>query len=147
MTLKTLADHLDLSPATISLVVNRAPAAHAIPRATQERVLAAARRFGYRPNPIARSLQAKRAFTIGVLVPEISEGYAALVMSGIEDHLLQTGYLYFVASDRHRRDVIDEYPRLLLDRAVEGLIAVDTRVSAARRSQWWRCLGMARRLA
>jgi DNA-binding LacI/PurR family transcriptional regulator len=126
VTLKTLADYLGLSPSTISLVVNRAPAARAIPRATQERVLAAARRFGYRPNPIARSLQAQRAFTIGVLVPEISEGYAALVMSGIEDYLLQYGYLYFVASHRHRPDLIDEYPRLLLERAVEGLIAVDT---------------------
>lgn len=126
VTLKTLADHLGLSPATISLVVNRAPAARAIPRVTQERVLAAARRFNYRPNSIARSLQAQRTFTIGVLVPEISEGYAALVMSGIEDYLLQAGFLYFVASHRHRPDLIDEYPRLLLERAVEGLIAVDT---------------------
>jgi LacI family transcriptional regulator len=47
-------------------------------------------------------------------------------MSGLEDHLLQSGYLYFVASHRHRPDLIDEYPRLLLDRSVEGLIAVDT---------------------
>jgi LacI family transcriptional regulator len=49
-----------------------------------------------------------------------------MVMGGIEDYLLQAGYLYFVASHRHRPDLIDEYPRLLLDRAVEGLIAVDT---------------------
>lgn len=126
VTLKTLAEHLGLSPATISLVVNRAPAARTIPRATQERVLAAARRFNYRPNTIARSLRAQRTFTVGVLVPEISEGYAALVMSGIEDYLLQSGYLYFVASHRHRADLIAEYPTLLLDRAIEGLIAVDT---------------------
>ena len=126
VTLKALADRLGLSPATISLVVNRAPAARTIPRATQDRVLAAARKFNYRPNTIARSLRAQRTFTVGVLVPEISEGYAALVMSGIEDYLLQSGYLYFVTSHRHRADLIDEYPRLLLDRAVEGLIAVDT---------------------
>ena len=47
-------------------------------------------------------------------------------MGGIEDYLLQEGYLYFVASHRHRADLIDEYPRLLLDRTIEGLIAVDT---------------------
>lgn len=126
VTLKALADHLGLSPATISLVVNRAPAARSIPRATQERVLAAARRFNYRANTIARSLRAQRTFTVGVLVPEISEGYASLVMGGIEDYLLQSGYLYFVASHRHKPDLIKEYPRLLLERAVEGLIAVDT---------------------
>ena len=126
VTLKTLADHLGLSPATISLVINRAPGAQSIPPRTQERVLAAARKLNYRPNTMARSLQGQRSFTVGVLVPEISEGYAALVMGGIEDYLLQEGYLYFVASHRHRADLIDEYPRLLLDRTVEGLIAVDT---------------------
>jgi LacI family transcriptional regulator len=75
---------------------------------------------------MARSLRAQRSFTIGVVVPEISEGYAALVMSGIEDHLLEEGYFYFVVSHRHRADLILEYPRLLQQRAVEGLIAVDT---------------------
>jgi LacI family transcriptional regulator len=126
VTLKTLADHLGLSPATISIVINRSPAARSIPSRTQERVLAAARQLNYRPNSLARSLQRQRSFTIGVLVPEISEGYAAMVMGGIEDYLLQEGYLYFVASHRHRADLIDEYPRLLLERKVEGLIAVDT---------------------
>jgi DNA-binding LacI/PurR family transcriptional regulator len=126
VTLRVLADHLGLSPASISLVLNQAPAAEAIPHATQERILAAARRFHYRPNTIAKSLRRQRSFTIGVMVPEISEGYASQVMSGIEDQLLQEGYLYFVASHRHRRDLIDEYPKLLLARAVDGLIAVDT---------------------
>ena len=126
VSLKGLADYLGLSPATVSLVVSRAPAASSIPPQTKERVLAAAKKFNYRPNLLARSLRKQRSFTIGVLVPEVSEGYAALVMSGIEDHLLQAGYFYFVTSHRHRSDLIEEYPRLLLERSVEGLIAVDT---------------------
>jgi LacI family transcriptional regulator len=124
--LKFLAEHLGLSPATVSLVINRSPAAKSIPHRTQERVRAAARELNYRPNFMARSLRAQRSFTVGVVVPEISEGYAALVMSGIEDHLLEAGYFYFVVSHRHREDLIEEYPRLLQQRAVEGLIAVDT---------------------
>jgi LacI family transcriptional regulator, galactose operon repressor len=124
--LKMLAAHLGLAPATVSLVINHSPAADSIPRRTQERILAAARKFDYRPNYLARSLRAQRTYTIGVLVPEISEGYAALVLSGIEDYLLQEGYIYFVASHRHKSDLVAEYPQLLLRRAVEGLIAVDT---------------------
>jgi len=85
--------------------------------------------LNYRPNHLARSLRQQRSYTIGVLVPEISEGYAALVMSGIEDHLLQEGYFYFVVSHRHRADLLEEYPLLLQQRAVEGLIAVDTAVA------------------
>ncbi len=126
VSLKFLAEHLQLSPATVSLVINRSPAAKSIPHKTQERIRKAALELNYRPNFMARSLRAQRSFTIGVIVPEISEGYATLVMSGIEDHLLEEGYFYFVVSHRHRADLIEEYPRLLQQRAVEGLIAVDT---------------------
>jgi DNA-binding LacI/PurR family transcriptional regulator len=126
ISLKLLADHLGLSPATVSLVMNRSAVADSIPQDTQERIFAAARKFNYRPSFFARSLRTQRSFTIGVIVPEVSEGYAAMVMSGIEDHLLQEGYFYFVASHRHRPDLIDEYPRLFLGRSVDGLIAVDT---------------------
>ena len=126
ISLKSLAAHLGLSPATVSLVINRSPVAKSIPARTQERIRAAAREHNYRPNFLARSLRQQRSFTIGVVVPEISEGYAALVMSGIEDHLLQEGYFYFVVSHRHRSDLLQEYPRLLQARSVEGLIAVDT---------------------
>jgi DNA-binding LacI/PurR family transcriptional regulator len=124
--LKELAAHLGLSSATVSLVINRSPGAKSIPASTQERVRAAARELNYRPNLMARSLRQKRSFTIGVVVPEVSEGYAALVLSGIEDHLLQEGYFYFVVSHRHRPDLIEEYPSLLQQRAVEGIIAADT---------------------
>jgi DNA-binding LacI/PurR family transcriptional regulator len=130
ISLKELAEHLGLSSATVSLVINRSPGAKSIPASTQERVREAARELNYRPNLMARSLRQKRSFTIGVLVPEVSEGYAALVLSGIEDHLLQEGYFYFVVSHRHRADLIEEYPSLLQQRAVEGIIAVDTVLTA-----------------
>src|SRR6201984_1610518 len=109
--LRELADHLGLSVATVSLVMNRSPTARSIPHHTQARVRAAARELNYRPNVMARMLRQQRSFTVGVIVPDISEGYAALVLSGIEDHLLQEGYFYFVVSHRHRNDLIEEYPR------------------------------------
>lgn len=124
--LRELAEHLGLSVATVSLVMNRSPAAKSIPQQTQLRVRAAARELNYRPSAMARMLRQQRSFTIGVIVPEISEGYAALVLSGIEDHLLQEGYFYFVMSHRHKSDLIEEYPGLLQQRGVEGLIFVDT---------------------
>ena len=126
MSLKKLADYLGLSPATVSLVINRSTVADSIPQETKDRIFAAARKFKYRPNFFARSLRSQRSFTIGVIVPEVSDGYSATVMSGVEDYLLQEGYFYFVASHRHRPDLIDEYPRLFLERSIDGLIAVDT---------------------
>jgi DNA-binding LacI/PurR family transcriptional regulator len=126
VSLKQLAERLELSPATVSLVINRSPVADSIPQETKDRILVAARKYKYRPNFFARSLRAQRSFTIGVIVPEVSDGYSASVMSGVEDYLLQEGYFYFVVSHRHRADLIDEYPRLFLQRSVDGLIAVDT---------------------
>src|SRR5260370_38940747 len=99
--LKFLAEHLRLAPATVSLVINRSPAAKSIPHRTQERIRKAARELNYRPNFMARSPGAQRSFNVGVVVPEISEGYAALGLSGIGVNLLEESYFYFVVRRRH----------------------------------------------
>ena len=126
VTLKELAAILELSQSTVSRIVNGAGAAHRIAEKTQQRVLHAAALYGYSANTVARSLRQKRTYTIGVIVPEISEGYSTAVLSGIEDELLKNGYFYFVVSHRHRADLLLGYPRMMLARAVEGIIAVDT---------------------
>lgn len=126
ISLKVLGDYLDLSPATISLVLNNAPGVRSIPQETRERVLAAAKKFDYRPSFYARSLRSRQSFSIGVLVPELSDGYSVLVMGGIEEVLMEEGYFYLAASHRRKADLIEEYPRLLMDRSVEGFIAIDT---------------------
>jgi DNA-binding LacI/PurR family transcriptional regulator len=123
--LKDLAEYLGLAPATVSLVMNGSPVADTISKETKERIHAAARELGYRPNFLARCLRARRTFTIGVMIPEVSEGYNATVLSGIEDHLLQEGYFYFVASHRFQPDLIEEYPDIFLYRSVDGLIVLN----------------------
>ncbi len=127
--LKELSAYLGLSQSTVSRVINGGAKAHRIAEATQQRVLEAAARFGYEANIIARSLRQKRTFTVGVLVPEISEGYSTAVLAGVEDGLLKEGLFYFVASHRHHEDLLEAYPRLMISRAVDGIIAVDTKVS------------------
>ena len=124
--LATLSAHLGLSAAAISRVLNGAPAAKSIPKATQDRIFAAAREFSYRPNALARSLRHGRSMTIGVMVPEVSEGYATMVLAGIEQALLQAGYVFFLLSHHHRRELIERAETMLVERSVDGMIAVDT---------------------
>src|ERR1700712_1055226 len=109
ISLKAVAEYLGLSPATVSLVVNDAPGAKSIAPKTRERVLAAAKKLGYKPNFLARSLRTRQSFTIGVIVPEFSEGYFTMVMNGVEEHLLQAGYLHFVVSHQGRTDLLQGY--------------------------------------
>jgi len=126
ISLRTLGDYLNLSPATISLVLNNAPGVRSIPQETRDRVIEAAAKFDYRPSFFARSLRKRQTFTVGVLVPELSDNYTAQVLAGVEEFLIEEGYFYLTASHRRKPDLIEEYPRLLMDRAVEGFILIDT---------------------
>ena len=126
ISLRTLGEYLNLSPATISLVLNNAPGVRSIPQETRDRVIEAAAKFDYRPSFFARSLRKRQTYTIGVLVPELSDSYAAQVLDGVEEYLLEEGYFYLTASHRRKPDLIEEYPRLLMDRAVEGFVVIDT---------------------
>jgi len=107
-------------------VLNYSPLADSIPQETKDRIFEAARNLNYRPNYIARSLRNQRTHTIGVLIPEMSEGYSAAVLSGVEEKLLQEGYFYFVASHHHRENLIERNTQFLVARCVEGILAIDT---------------------
>jgi len=126
ISLRELGKHLGLSPTTVSLVLNGSPAAQSIPAATQRRVRAAARELNYRPNLLARSLRSQKSGLVGVLLPEVGEGYSALILRGIEEYLLAEGYVYLVTSHRHKPELLERGPRLLYERSVEGVIAVDS---------------------
>jgi len=126
VSLKDVAASVKLSPTTVSVVLNYSPLADSIPQETKDRIFEAARNLNYRPNYIARSLRNQRTHTIGVLIPEMSEGYSAAVLSGVEEKLLQEGYFYFVASHHHREDLIERNTQFLVARCVEGILAIDT---------------------
>lgn len=131
ISLRTLGEYLNLSPATISLVLNNAPGVRSIPQETRDRVTDAAAKFNYRPSFFARSLRKRQTLTVGVLVPELSDSYTMQVLSGVEEHLIEEGYFYLTASHRRKADLIEEYPRMFLDRSVEGLIFIDTLLEQA----------------
>src|ERR1700758_1653449 len=57
VTLKTVANHIGLTPGTISAVLNNTYAARRIPQSTKDRIFAAVREFNYQPNPLARALR------------------------------------------------------------------------------------------
>jgi DNA-binding LacI/PurR family transcriptional regulator len=123
--LKKLAQHLGLNPATVSVVLNDVPGRN-ISQATRDRIKAAAKELNYQPSLLARSLRSRRTLTIGILVPELGDGYHTQIMSGIGDHLIEAGYFYFTAHHRHRPNLIQEYSQMLINRGAEAIICVDT---------------------
>src|SRR5450756_2165697 len=101
LSLKTLGEYLSLSPATISLVVNHAAGVEPIAENTKLRVLEAVKKFGYRPNYHGRALKSRRTFSVGVIVPQLNDGYCGGILEGIETLLMEEGYIPLIAS--HRR--------------------------------------------
>lgn len=130
MSLKQLAAYLGLNPATVSVVLNDVPG-RSIPQATRDRIKAAAKQMNYEPSLLARSFRSQQTLTIGILVPELGDGYHTEVMSGIGDQLINAGYFYFTAHHRHRKDLIEDYTRMLLGRGAQGIIAIDTAIRHA----------------
>ena len=124
--LRTLAEHLELSQTTVSLVLNNSPSAKSIPQETRNRVLEAAARLNYRPNYFARSLRQSRSMSVGVLAPDLSEGYFTRVMSGVVQELTNAHYFYFTACHDWKQELIEQYPRMLVERAVDGFLLLNT---------------------
>jgi LacI family transcriptional regulator len=131
ITLKAVAQHLGLTPGTISAVLNDSPSARSIPQETKNRIHAAAKELNYRPNFFARTLRNKRTYTIGVIAEEIGDSYSSPIISGIEQYLRQRDYFFLTVVHRHDPALLSRYSQLLSERGVEGIITVDTIVQDA----------------
>ena len=82
VTLKTVADHIGLTPGTISAVLNDSYAARRIPQPTKDRILAAVREFNYQPNPLARALRTGQRIMSDGEARENAGAHGALVIVG-----------------------------------------------------------------
>lgn len=126
VTLKELAEAVGLTPGTLSVVLNNTHRASTIPEETKERIFKAAKDLNYRPNYFARSLRANRSFTIGVIAAELSDGYCAMILNGIEAGSTEQGYFYLNTSHLHRKDLLEHNSQMLIQRQVEGIITIST---------------------
>ena len=130
VTLKAVAQHLGLTPGTVSAVLNNSSAARSIPEHTRKRILAAARELNYRPNFLARSLRVRRTFTIGVIAEEIGDAYGGMVVSGVEAYLSEKYYFFFTVAHHHEAKLLDVYSDMLVARGIEGFILIDAFINA-----------------
>jgi LacI family transcriptional regulator len=94
---------------------------------TASRVLAAARELGYRPNPIARGLKTNRSYTVGVLIPDLTNPLFPPIVRGIQDRLEEAAYTPLIANtendpERERADF-----ETMRARQVEGFITATAR--------------------
>ena len=126
ITIEDVARRASVSVATVSRALRGLPN---VAPATRERVRAVALVMGYRPDPNASRLGARRTRTIGLGVPLLGVWYFSQVMAGAEAVLAADGYDVLLLSigsveARHRMTAGDGP----LHRRVDGLLLVDLRL-------------------
>src|SRR6185503_9718947 len=94
VTIHDVARRAQVSPSTVSRALS---ASHLARGTTRDRVLAAARELGYRPNPAAQSLITGRTANIGIVVPDLSNPFYTGVLRGVQSRARQAGYAVFFA--------------------------------------------------
>jgi LacI family transcriptional regulator len=124
VTIRDVAAESGYSASTVSIVLNSAPLSRYIPAETKQRIETAARRLGYRPNPLARSLRSQRSNIVGVMVFDITDPFCTPILRGLENSLYQSNYLSLLADAHNEPHRFERYLEMLLDRRVEGLIVI-----------------------
>jgi LacI family transcriptional regulator len=120
--LSDVAERAGVHPATVSRALSDSTS-HMVNSATRERVVAAARELGYRPNPIARSLKTNRSFTVAVLIPDITNPLFPPMVRGIEDALAPAGFTALVANTDNDEERARTALETMRARQVDGCIA------------------------
>lgn len=119
VTIKDIAQHLSLSVSTVSraLVDDKN-----IRRETKEKVLEAAQKLGYKPNPVATNLRYGRTNTVGVIVPGMVTPFASQVINGIQSTLYAKG-LKVIIAESNEDPKLEKENLLMMERfMVDGII-------------------------
>ncbi len=91
-TMRDIAAASGVSRSTVSRVLNDAPTRVPIAAETRERVHEAARKLGYRPNPLARALRGAPTMLIGVIVRDFSDPFFAGALEALAVETMAHGY-------------------------------------------------------
>ncbi len=122
VTIKDIAERLMISVSTVSRALM---GDKNIRRETKERVVATAEQMGYRPNPVAMSLQSGRTNAVGVIVPEMTTPFAAEIIEGVQEVLNDAGIKVIIANSHEswerERENIAQMEQFMVDGIIAGL--------------------------
>jgi LacI family transcriptional regulator len=93
-----------------------------VSESTATRVVEAAKALNYQPNRMARGLRTNRTFTVGVLIPDITNPLFPPIVRGIEDALAPAGYTALLANSDNDPETERLHVETMLARQVDGLI-------------------------
>jgi len=119
ITLKDIAKKLNISISTVSRALRGLPD---VKPETKAEILKLAKDMDYQKNFFASSLQTRKSFTVGVIIPQIAHLFFAKIISGIQEVAFGAGYRVIISqsNESYHRETVDT--DLLLSSRVDGLL-------------------------
>ncbi len=127
ISIKDIAQVAHVSHSTVSRAIHHSPLVNG---ETGDRIRQIARRMGYRPSAVARSLVTKKTWTIGVVVTTIADPFIAELVSGIEEMANDHGYSVFLANSNADPERELRVVHSFHERRVDGILVTASRVGA-----------------
>ena len=122
ITIKTIAEALNISPATVSKVLNGVAKKYRISDKTILAVTQQVEKSGYMPNSIAKSLRNQKSYTIGLIFPDLSNPWFTNLALQIESECRKKGYQILLCNSNGSTKIEAEHIQLLKNRMVDGII-------------------------
>lgn len=119
VTIKDIAKEANVSATTVSRVLNNKPG---VSIKTKKKIEHLIEVMGYNPNSVARGLVLNKTYTIGLIIPDISNPFFPEMARGVEDKATELGYsVVYYNTDKDKREE-KRAIALLRSKQVDGII-------------------------
>lgn len=119
-TIKDVAKLAGVSPATVSLVLNKKPVS--IAEKTKAAVQKAALELNYRPNQLAVGLATNRTYSLGLIVPDVSNPFFSALTRAIEQAAMLERYAVITGNTDDDCETTCRFLQLFSDHHVDGIV-------------------------
>jgi LacI family transcriptional regulator len=123
--IKDVARLAGVSTATVSKYLNGVK----LKEKNKNAVAGAISETGYKLNSIARGLRTNKSMTVGILIHEIDNLFAAKIVSAIENILLNKGYSTIICDYRSEKELELQKLNFLTDKMADGIIYIPTHLT------------------
>ena len=114
-----IARELNVSRVTISKALRDHPD---ISKALKKKIGETARKMGYVPNLIARQLNSRRTFTIGIVIPDLENSFFSYVVDSMIDYATEHNYHVILTVSREKECIEKQNIENLIGMRVDGLL-------------------------
>jgi len=125
VTMKDVAKKAGVSIKTVSRVINNQGE---ISEQTRQRIMQIVDELGYRPNTLARGLLTGKTYTVGVIIPDITDPFFPDLILGAEQAARSRDFNVFLCNANREPELELHYANVLKDRRVDGLILAGSRL-------------------